>query len=142
MAPLRCSLVGAVLALCLACGDSTAPALQPSPPPTTVPPPAPPPPGTPTPATMNGFVWGHVVDSTGVCLHGGTVEIVGGPGAGRISRQPDGCDAWDYVGFTFDSLPVGATVTLHASARGHGSEDRQVAVQNGGYPVQFVLLPE
>ena len=70
------------------------------------------------------------------------MEIVDGPGAGRTSRQPEECDAWDYVGFEFDDLPVGGTVTLHASAPGHRPEDRRVVAQNVAGPVQFVLVPE
>jgi hypothetical protein len=70
------------------------------------------------------------------------VEIVDGPGAGRASGQPDECDAWDYVGFEFRDLPLGGTVTLRASAPGYRPEDRQLITQEGGGPVQFVLIPE
>ena len=133
MSPARSSslIAGSLLALCLGCGDNTAPALQPSTPPT--PPPS---------AAAGGFIWGQVLDSSGVCLHGGMVQIVDGPGAGRASTQPEVCDAWDYVGFELGDLPLGATVTLRASAPGYRAEERRVVTPAGGGPVQFVLVPE
>jgi hypothetical protein len=94
------------------------------------------------PAEMTGMIWGQVLDSLGACLRGGMAEIIDGPGAGQISRQPEECDAWDYVGFEFDDLPLGDTVTLRASAPGYHPEDRQVVTRNGGAPVQFVLIPK
>ncbi|MGH7514649.1 MAG: hypothetical protein ACREOQ_17180 [Gemmatimonadales bacterium] len=160
MAPARRSslILGSLLALCLGCQDNTGPGLQrstpgsapegpstpPPPPNTPLPPPSTPPPSAPLPppAAMNGFVWGQVLDSTGLCLPGGMVEIVDGPGVGRTSSQPAQCDAWDYVGFDIESLPMDGKVTLHASAPGYRPEDRRVVVPNGGWPVQFVLVPE
>jgi hypothetical protein len=144
----RSSLViGPLLVLCLGCGDNTGPALQPATPgptPTGPPTSSPPvsPPVTPPPSAATGLIWGQVLDSSGVCLDGGVVQIVAGPGAGRLSGQPDGCDAWDYVGFELRDLPLGAMVTLRASAPGHRSEDRQLVTPAGGGPVQFVLVPE
>lgn len=136
MSPARCSalVAGSLLALCLGCGDNTAPSTSP-------PPPSPPATPPPSPA-MGGFIWGQVLDSSGVCLPGGMVRIVAGPGTGRASGQPDGCDAWDYGGFSLGDLPLGATVTLRAGAPGHRSEERQLVTQAGGGPVQFVLVPE
>jgi hypothetical protein len=89
---------------------------------------------------MGGFIWGQVLDEAGVCLSGGRVEIVEGPGTGQASGQPDSCGAWDYVGYALRNLPLGAEVTLRASAPGHRSEDRAIVARNGGPPVQFVLV--
>lgn len=144
-----------LLALSLGCREATAPGLQSSEPstpadPLPVPPaPAPPPAQTPpTPISppspvMTGWIWGEVLDSRGACVHQGVVEIIDGPGAGRVSNQPDGCDAWDEPGFEFDDLPIGATLTLRAKAPGYVSEVRQVSVpdrQAGVTPTQFVLV--
>jgi len=133
-----------LLALCLGCGDNTGPAIQRSDPgPTpTGPSTSPPTPATPPSSPLMGHIWGQVLDSSGVCLDGSVVQIVAGPGEGRLSGQPDGCDAWDYAGFGLDDLPLGATLTLRASAPGHRSEDRELVIPAGGAPVQFVLVPE
>jgi len=91
---------------------------------------------------MTGFIWGQVIDSTGLCIRGAIVEIVNGLATGHSSRQPDECDAWSYVGYEFRNLPIGATETLRAMAPGYQSQEQQVVAGNGGYPVQFVLVPE
>jgi hypothetical protein len=95
----------------------------------------------PPSTALSGFIWGQVLDESGVCLRGGTVEIVEGPGTGLTSGQPDSRGAWDYVGYDLRNLPLGASVTLRASAQGYRSEDRVVVANNRGLPVQFVLAP-
>jgi hypothetical protein len=117
-------LLASFLVLCLGCGDAAAPVPQ-SPP--------------PTPTATSGFIWGQVLDQSGLCLDGGVVEIVDGPGIGEKSGQPDGCNAWDYVGYEFRDLPAGATVTLRATASGYQPQDRELVVPSSGEPVQFVL---
>jgi hypothetical protein len=89
----------------------------------------------------SGFIWGQVLKESGLCIRGAMVEIIEGPGMGRKSGQPDNCGAWDYDGFSFDDLPLGATVTLRATASGYQPEDREIVVPAGGGPVQFVLQP-
>jgi hypothetical protein len=118
-------LFGPLLVLCLACGDTAAPEPQ-SP--------------EPTPTAPSGHLWGQVLDRSGICIRGATVEIVQGPGIGRKSGQPEQCDAWAYEGYWFDDLPLGTKVTLRATASGYQPQDLQVRVPDGGYPVQFVLL--
>ena len=93
------------------------------------------------PPEASGFIWGQVLEESGVCIRGAMVEIVEGPGIGRKSGQPDNCGPWDYDGFWFNDLPSGATVTLRATASGYQPEDSVVVVPNGGRPVQFVLQP-
>ena len=91
----------------------------------------------------NGFVWGHVVMDSGVCIEGAVVEIIDGPGFGRKQTQRTPCDAWSYGdGFEFGNLPMGARITLKASAKGYSSEELVVVTQNGGYPVTFELKEE
>ena len=82
----RSLFLGSLVALCLSCGDIAAP--------TPRSPQSPP----PTPTSTSGYLWGQVVDESGLCLRGAMVEIVEGPGVGQKSGQPDQCDAWAYVG--------------------------------------------
>jgi hypothetical protein len=93
-------------------------------------------------APLSGFIWGEVFTESGVCIRGAMVEIVEGPSVGRKSGQPDNCSIWGEEGFWFDGLPVGATVTLRATASGYQPEDSAVGVPNGGRPVQFFLQPD
>ena len=131
--PTSILLLGSLVVLCLGCGDTTAPAPQ-SPLPQSPP---------PTSSATSGFIYGYVVDQSGICIRGAMVQIVEGPGTGRKSGQADACAAWDYGGeYEFRDLPGGATVTLRASAPGYRSEDRQVVAENGGPGVEFVLAPE
>ena len=100
----------------------------------------------PPPVTMGtgaGFVWGHVVMDSGICIEGAVVEIIDGPGLGQKQTQRTPCDAWSYGdGFEFRGLPLGATITLRASARGYLPEELELVTQNGGYPVTFELNKE
>jgi TolB protein len=84
---------------------------------------------------------GQVLDGSGVCIAGAMVEIVAGPGMGRTSGQPDTCNATSEDGFVFDGLPLGATVTLRATAPRYQPKVSAVVVTDGGGPVQFVLQP-
>jgi hypothetical protein len=124
------SLAGSLLVLlCLGCGENGTS-------PTT-------PPLEPPPNATTGFIWGHVVRQSGVCITGAVVEIVAGPGTGRKAIQTEACDAWSYViGYEFSNLPIGVTVKLRATKEGHQPQERETVVRNGGYPFQFVLSPE
>jgi hypothetical protein len=95
------------------------------------------------PSSGGGHLWGQVLAEGGGCIRGAMVEIVEGPGTSRKSGQPDppSCDPWGEVGFMFDDLPLGATVTLRATASGYQPEERVLVVPAGGGPVQFVLQP-
>lgn len=103
------------------------------------------PPDQPPPAPYIGdaFIWGHVLDESGLCILGASVEIVSGPGAGRKAIQEEVCGAWDHVaGFEFRGLPLGVTVTLRASRDGYEAQQRSLVTGRGGPPFQFVLVPE
>jgi hypothetical protein len=126
------ALLVSLLVLCLGCGDTAAPLPQS-------------PPSTPAPTAESGYIWGFVIGAggSGACVRGGVVEIVDGPGTGRKSAQADGCGAWDYSGgYEFRNLPMGATVTLRATAPGYEPQDRELVVQNGGPGVEFDLTPK
>jgi hypothetical protein len=89
---------------------------------------------------LSGFLWGQVFgEDAALCLEGGMVEIVAGPGKGLKSGQPDTCDPWSYDGWFLNDLQLGATVTLRATAPGYQPKDSVVVVPAGGYPIQFVL---
>jgi Tol biopolymer transport system component len=93
------------------------------------------------PRPPTGSIRGQVLDGSGLCIRGGMVEIVAGPGMGRTSGQPDTCNASSEDGFVFDDLPLGATVTLRATAPRYQPEVSAIVVPAGGGPVQFVLQP-
>ena len=84
---------------------------------------------------------GQVLDGSGVCIRGAMVEIVAGPGMGRTSGQPDTCNASSEDGFVFVGLPLGATVTLRATAPRYQPKVSAIVVTAGGGPVQLVLQP-
>ena len=78
------------------------------------------------------MVWGAVVDESGLCIIGATVEIVSGQGLGTRMTQATLCDAWEpYGGFVFNGLT--GVITLRASATGYVA--REVTVMPSGVPV-------
>ena len=95
-------------------------------------------------APLTGHIWGKVLGEGVGCLRGAAVEIVAGPGMGRMSSQPDppACDPWSEEGFQFDELPLGGTVTLRATALGYQPKDSVVVVSNDGIAVVFILSPD
>ena len=126
------TLAGSLLVLlCLGCTEGTIPIT-----PTDLPPDA------PSNAT-NGFVWGHVLGASGVCLPGAVVEIIAGPGTGQKGVQTEPCDAWSVVaGYVFSNLPVGARVTLRATKEGYLPQERETVARTSQLPFQFELSPE
>jgi hypothetical protein len=130
---LRFTLPSLLILACVGCVDGSAPVDPPRSPPT---PPLPPGPDA-------AWVWGHVLDDSGVCLYGAQVDIVAGPGAGRTATQTSECDAWSYVvGYEFKDLPMAAKIKLRASLAGYRSQERELVTQNGGLPIQFSLTKE
>ena len=99
---------------------------------------------TPTSASTtmrNGWLIAYVVDSTGVCLAGGTVRIVAGQRVGEYSTQNTPCDAWGYDGFAeFRGLVVGSEITVEASAPGFHPERRKMMPTGGPQTAHFFEL--
>jgi len=88
--------------------------------------------GSPEPLPAILMVWGAVVDESGLCIIGATVEIVSGQGLGTRMTQATLCDAWEpYGGFVFNGLT--GVITLRASATGYVA--REVTVMPSGVPV-------
>jgi hypothetical protein len=91
------------------------------------------------PGSSSTFLWAMVVDATGVCIVGATVEVVRGQGLGQNITQTTPCDAWAYDGgVLFKELTPGVEMTLRASASGYASKERTVVPSSG--PQMAVLL--
>ena len=83
-------------------------------------------------ASSLAFLWTMVVDPTGVCIVGATVEVVRGQGLGQTITQTTPCDAWAYDGgVLFKDLTPGVEMTLRASASGYASQERTVVPSSG-----------
>ena len=142
----RCHILyaAAVALLALGCGSGPTP-VSPStvastPPAAIVPatPPPTPPPATP-PATGTTFVWAMVLQETGVCIPGASIEIVSGQRAGERVVQKTPCNAWgEEGGVVFTDVSVGVPIALRASAVNFESQERVVIpVSNGQMAILF-----
>ena len=86
-------------------------------------------------------VWAVVVDQTGVCIAGATVQIVRGPAVGQIITQTGPCDAWWYDdGIFFKGLTPGLEITLRASAPGYAPQEKTI-VPSPGSQMTVVFAP-
>lgn len=88
------------------------------------------------------FIWGHVVEESGVCIVGAVVEIVKGPNAGQKFVQDEPCTVWDSAGFIFDDLPLGVPMTLRATREGFHPQEREVSTYTSGAGTDIVLRKE
>src|SRR5688500_18627349 len=78
------------------------------------------------------FLWGMVVDPSGVCIPGATVQVVSGQRTGKAITQATPCNAWsDEGGFVFSALTVGVEMTLQASAPGYVMQEKKVVPSSG-----------
>jgi hypothetical protein len=84
------------------------------------------PPSNPPTANANAWVWVMVIDSSGACIRGATVQVVAGQAVGEpIAQKP--CSVWDYAGgVEIHNLISGVPVTLRASAPGYAPEEKTV----------------
>ena len=93
--------------------------------PTAPTPPAPPPPSSPSSGLA--FLVGLVIEDSGACIVGASVQVLAGQRAGETVMQETPCDAWGYSGgFEFDSLTPGLPMTLRASAPNYVDLDTTV----------------
>jgi hypothetical protein len=96
---------------------------------------SPSPPGSPT------DLFGFVVDPSGTCIAGATVQVVAGQGVGRSVTQPRDCDAWgEYEPFLIKDLIPGAEMTLRAFAPGWSPAEKTVVPSGGHTHVILTLL--
>lgn len=103
----------------------------------TTPDPPPPPYQPASPA----WLWGMVVEDSGICIVDATVTVVRGQRVGETIKQETPCDAWGYGGgFEFKNLTPGAEMTLRTSATGYVSEEVTV-VPHSGSQTALILAP-
>jgi len=63
-----------------------------------------------------------VIEATGACVEGATVQLIVGNIVVQSATQTDPCDTRDYGGIIFNELPAGE-LTLRASAPGYATQD-------------------
>ena len=94
----------------------------------------------PVTSPTTGGIWGMVLEESGACIVGATVEVIDGERRGEIQVQRTPCGYWDYDGgFVFDNLHMGTQITLRASASGYTSKDFTVAAVSSGPYVDVTL---
>jgi hypothetical protein len=88
--------------------------------------PNPPIPSAPSaPAPVASSLWGMVLDESGGCIEGASVEVVRGQGVGQRITQETPCGYWDYGGgFILRNLAPDVELTIRASAFGYGAQDK------------------
>ena len=129
---LRSTVAGLLLVLlCIGCTEDGG--LQPTPPP---------PPQQPPPIATSGFIWGHVIEGSGVCIIDAVVEIVAGPNAGQKVVQKESCSAWDEGGFEFKDLPLGVTIRLRATKEGYQPKEVETMAVTHGSALNIWLVQE
>jgi hypothetical protein len=80
-----------------------------------------------SPAPTPTSEWGFVVDPSGACIEGATVQVVRGQSVGQSASQTTPCDAWSYgSGFALNDLVPGVEMTIRASARGWSTCEKTV----------------
>jgi hypothetical protein len=131
-----------VILLSVACG------MEPTSPTTLMPPPAARPPvGTPLPPQPSRFVslWGIVVDPSGACIEGATVEVLAGANlVGQKTTQVTPCDLTRFGGgFIFDEVvDCCMPMTLGASAPGYISQVHTFEPYSLDRIHTFTLVPQ
>jgi hypothetical protein len=104
---------------------------------------APSPPENPPTGGSDVWIWLMVVDQTGVCIPGATIQVVGGPQCGPPLTQETPCNAWGYSGgVEYDNLTAGVPMTLRATAPGYAADDTTVTpASNPVSAIIFAPLP-
>ena len=98
-----------------------------------------PPPEIPPTGSSGAWIWLRVVDQTGVCIPGATIQVVVGQDIGEPITQETPCDAWAYSGgVEYHNLTAGVPMTLRATAPGYAAEDTTVSPGSG--PVSAIIF--
>lgn len=80
-----------------------------------------------------------VVEATGACIPGATVQVVAGQAAGNPVAQETPCSVWDYAGgVEYHDLAAGVPMTLRATAPGYATKDSTVTPSTG--PQSAIIL--
>lgn len=91
------------------------------------------------PATA--WVWGMVVDGSGVCIPEATVRVLAGQRAGDTITQTTPCNAWGYDGgFFFTGLTAGLEMTLQVAAPGYEVQEKRV-IPSAGPQMAILFTP-
>jgi hypothetical protein len=86
-------------------------------------------------------LFGFVVDASGGCIEGATVEVIGGQRIGTVVPQVTPCSVWDYGnGFVLTGLAPGVAMTLRGSAPDHVSKDVTSYPQTGTFTALAIVL--
>jgi hypothetical protein len=85
------------------------------------------------------WLWVKVVDESGVCIDGATIQVVRGQRLGPSITQETPCNAWSVEGGVFfRDLTPGVEMTLRASASGRVALETTVIPTSG--PIRAILL--
>ena len=79
---------------------------------------------TTSPTTGSALLWVMVIEESGACVDGATIQIVGAQAAGEPVTQTTPCAMWDVDGgLLLRNLTPGVELTLRAAATGYRSRD-------------------
>jgi hypothetical protein len=68
-----------------------------------------------------------VVDGSGGCIPGATVQVAQGQAVGEPITQETPCSVWDYSGgVEYHNLTAGVSMTLRATAPGYAVEEKTI----------------
>lgn len=68
-----------------------------------------------------------VVDPSGACIPGATVQVVAGQAVGDPITQQTPCSVWDYAGgVEYHNLAAGVSMTFRATAPGYAVEEKTI----------------
>jgi hypothetical protein len=95
---------------------------------------------SPSPPGSLTNLFGFVVDPSGACIAGATVQVIAGQGVGQSVTLPWNCDAWrEYEPFLIKDLIPGGAMTLRAFAPGWSPAEKTV-VPSGGWTEVILTL--
>ena len=87
------------------------------------------------PATGSARLWVMVIDESGGCIEGATIQIVGAEGAGDPIPQITPCSVWEVDGgLLLTGLAPDEELTLRGAARGYAPREMSVLP----FPASFV----
>jgi len=98
---------------------------------------------TPPTGSADVMIWLMVVDQSGVCIPGATIQVVAGQAVGQPIAQETPCSVWDYSGgVEYHHLSPGVSMTLRATTPGYVTEEKTITPVEGPVSViDFAPLP-
>ena len=102
---------------------------------------APSPPENPPTGSSDVWIWLMVVDQTGACIPGATIQVVAGQDVGEPITQDTPCDVWgEEGGVEYHHLTAGVSMTLRATAPGYAVEKKTITPL-GGWVSATIFAP-